>query len=563
MANSSGAPDFSRLGIGKAITHNRLMVPPNQRDYAWREENVVRLLQDFSNAIDKGIYFLGCIVLTRSKNSESLEIADGQQRLATSSILLASIRDRLFRMGDTVLVNSIENDFLFTTIRATRENVARLTLNTNDHEFYRKRILTRPDSPDRKVRAKGESQESIDEAANLISTHIGRILKPLSPQDHISTLTKWADFIENGAQVIVLTVPDDLDAFQMFETLNDRGLRTSQADLVKNHLFREAGTKINEAQQQWATMKGALESLGIEDPTLTYLRHLTISMYGHMVTREVFEKIKNKISGRGPTISFLQKVAEHASDYVALLTQDHQKWNDYPDGIRKSVDTMNLLQPVPARPLMLSIAYKFIPKEAEKAFRLFVRWTVRLLIVGGGRSGAVEESYAACAVKVVEGKITTAKEIFTEMKRIIPNDAVFEEEFAKARVSKTFLARYYLRALELYKKRQPDPEWVPNESTVINLEHVLPQNPGVGWSNIDVDTADAYYKRLGNMALMQATKNSIIGNSKFSDKQAALKASTYFLTKEIGEESSWTQSEIDGRQKRLAQLAVKTWPIDI
>ena len=41
--------------------------------------------------------------------------------------------------------------------------------------------------------------------------------------------------MQQRARVVLLQVPNDADAYRMFETLNDRGLRTSQSDLVKNY----------------------------------------------------------------------------------------------------------------------------------------------------------------------------------------------------------------------------------------------------------------------------------------------------------------------------------------
>ena len=63
--------------------------------------------------------------------------------------------------------------------------------------------------------------------------------------------------VEHSATVILLKVPNDVNAYKMFETLNDRGLRTSQADLVKNYLFGQSGSRLGEAQQKWALMSGA------------------------------------------------------------------------------------------------------------------------------------------------------------------------------------------------------------------------------------------------------------------------------------------------------------------
>jgi hypothetical protein len=60
---------------------------------------------------------------------------------------------------------------------------------------------------------------------------------------------------------------------------------------VKNHLFALADDRLSEAQQRWAAMNGALETLDDNDVTITYLRHLLISRWGHTREREVFNKV--------------------------------------------------------------------------------------------------------------------------------------------------------------------------------------------------------------------------------------------------------------------------------
>ena len=88
------------VGIGATLNQNSLMVPPNQRSYAWEESHVQTLFEDLSGAISVGSqpYFLGTLVLTQG-DTDRLEVADGQQRLATTSILIAAIRDYLEGIG--------------------------------------------------------------------------------------------------------------------------------------------------------------------------------------------------------------------------------------------------------------------------------------------------------------------------------------------------------------------------------------------------------------------------------------------------------------------------------
>jgi hypothetical protein len=299
------------------------------------------------------------------------------------------------------------------------------------------------------------------------------------------------------------------------------------------------------------------------DIVMTYLRHVTISLYGHTVERDVYEKIRDKTNGQGPALTFLEILENAANDYVAILSPNHTKWNTYHASIRKSLQALTELRSTPMRPLMLSVARKFAAKETEQAFRMFVRWTVRFLICGGLRSGSTEEAYAECARKVMAGDITTAKALLQALRDNLPTDKEFEASFATARVSQNYLARYYLRALELKKKGLPEPEWIPNDDVDINLEHILPQNPDSNWLDIDPETAAACYKRIGNLVLLQATKNSLIGNNKFSTKRPVLQASAYELTKEAGKPTKWGVKEITERQQRLAQLAVETWPLTV
>ena len=125
------------------------------------------------------------------------------------------------------------------------------------------------------------------------------------------------------------------------------------------------------------------------------------------------------------------------------------------------------------------------------------------------------------------------------------SDAVFAASFGEARVEKGYLARYYLRAMEMKVKDDPQPELIPNEEEEdINLEHVLPEKPESNWPHIDPELAQAYYNRIGNLVLLKAKKNSTVGNSSFADKRKVLKESAFLLTSEVGKSANWRTKEI-------------------
>ena len=138
--------DFNLQSIGGLISAGRLRVPRNQRDYSWEVEHALDLCNDIGEALrtSKPSYFLGTIVLTTSRG-QVLEVVDGQQRLATMTMILAAIRDIFEDRGESSMVTSIESDFLFRIDRATEAKVPKLSLNVKDQELFRNGVLLNPD----------------------------------------------------------------------------------------------------------------------------------------------------------------------------------------------------------------------------------------------------------------------------------------------------------------------------------------------------------------------------------------------------------------------------------
>ena len=180
-------------------------------------------------------YFLGTIVLTEGDRAGTLEVADGQQRLATASILIAAIRDYLFKRGDS-RYGVIESKYLIQPDLLTEELIPRLRLNVEDNDFFRKRVLALPDSKDRSIEPEKDSHKKIAMAADLAAKQVAE-LHSFYGRDAVTSILRWIIYLTEHARVISFFVPDHADAFMIFETLNDRGLELSKADLLKNFLF--------------------------------------------------------------------------------------------------------------------------------------------------------------------------------------------------------------------------------------------------------------------------------------------------------------------------------------
>jgi uncharacterized protein with ParB-like and HNH nuclease domain len=74
------------------------VIPSYQRPYAWTVDEASELfddLYDFYQREEEETYFLGSIVLIKEEDKNYAEVIDGQQRLTTLTILLASIASML------------------------------------------------------------------------------------------------------------------------------------------------------------------------------------------------------------------------------------------------------------------------------------------------------------------------------------------------------------------------------------------------------------------------------------------------------------------------------------
>lgn len=549
---------FTTLGLASVLSRDRLAVPPNQRNYEWEETHVQTLLNDISRVLSKPTledYFLGTIVTL--PRDGYLEVVDGQQRLATTAIIFSVIRNYLNGIDQGAIATHIDSEYLVKLNLDTGEMIPQLQLNLDDNEYFRAR-LTNAELPP----TQHSSHKHIDKAFEVARNHIEAVVAAHDVKDHADILKRWISYFKTNAFVVLLQVPKASDAFRMFETLNDRGLKTSESDLVKNYLFGRADERMEEVQQNWAYMRASLEAITDDDITITFLRHALTIMYGLVKTVDIYDTVQNNVLQQQAAVTFANQLELIARTYVAINSSDHEKWSDYSETAKRALKVLNLFNIKPMRSLLLAIAHKVEDKEVERMFQFCVSLSIRLMITGGTRTGRTEEWLADAAHRIYGGDITRFNALKTNLKGITPTNEEFRNKFEGATVSNRKLARYYLRSLEMVSKEQPEPWHIPNEdSDAINLEHVLPEKPEENWPQFTEDEVKIYCKRIGNLALLNASSNSSLRSVGIDEKQAVFKEAGYDTTKLIADADGWGTEQIIERQKRLALLAVKAWPI--
>lgn len=566
--------DVTRSTLAGALRNGPLRVPNFQREYSWQAPRVRKLFADFQTAMLKrqSSYFLGTIVVTPGHPPC---IVDGQQRLATTCMFLAAVRDAFIGLGERGEAKTIHDDFLFKYDRKSREHEPRLLLNTDDRNFIRQTILVDPDDRE-SVSARLHSHRLIRQAAEICAHRVALIMESVDTTPRkVDALNEWVRFLDEQALVVMLTPPNRGRAYQIFKTSNDRAQRATQVDMIKSHLFEEADPDTEEAQAKWSTMRSTVAGLNqtrLDDPLLGYLHNVSIMLNGPMKADDIFEKMEETVSGRSNALSFLDSLATYASDFAAIVTPSDAKWTGYDVRLRTYVH--NISQEIKMtfiRTLMLATAAKFEKKEAVRAFAAFNSWVVRFLIAGGSRSGTVEKAFGEAAKKINDGVIKTTPELVDEVRHALPNDVNFHAAFCLKSISSAKQVRFLLIELEAQRRGgSADALTQPTTDTsLLNLEHLLPKNPAAqnGWGHFTADEKKAFRWRLGNLVLLNNKDNGAIGDKPFQDKRPMLKNSeNIWLTKDVLEHtnttSTWTKDDIAERQKRLAALAVKRWPLE-
>jgi hypothetical protein len=526
-------------GVGHILRDRRLDVPAYQRGYAWELEQVSEFWSDLRAAFGAAAkqYFLGTVVLTTGAPGRST-IIDGQQRSATTLLMFTALRNEFLRRGDADRAKVIERDYIVTPDLRSAEEIPRLTLNEGDRPWLEAAISSRP-TPDADHGLNGDDALIID-ALIFFEGRIKDEAKNAGPQ-WAELLFQWVEFLEHRARVIAVEVSDEADAFLIFETLNARGRELTVADLLKNYLFGLAGKDIETLQARWIAALDALEASADEGVFTTFVRHLWSSLRGATRERELYGRMKTRISSKDTAMEFGEQLQDSARFYAALLSSDHPYWREKAE-LLPVAETLLRLGLEQNRPLLLAATRHFDDAELARLLRAVVAWSVRGLIVGGIGGGSTERAYGDAAVAVSEGRARDSEAVFVELVDVIPTDESFREAFRQKRVNRTRLAKYYLIALAHAEAGQADPMLVSDtEESTYRLGLVLPRNPSPDdWPNFPREDIGQSVLRLGNQ---------------YVEADGAIEPARELLTPK-----DWSPAKISARQDATTDLVVDLWP---
>lgn len=633
----------SAMSIRDLLESNaKFAVPRFQRNYSWGREQALELWDDLvenfevyrkarqssnTNLLTESQYLLGSVVLVRGDNIDNeFAVIDGQQRLATLTILFCTIRDMMrddlkkyngsppteTELNRRQIDESIEE---FTRYGIGTNMSWKLVLNDIDREVFREiqeyeeEEETQYERIKKKLRSDSrlsDSQQHIYENYIALHDEISDAVElgfkhPMPDQrttkskkkesdkydqrkikmrvENIVFIRDFLSYVANNNFVVQVMIENDSTAFQVFETLNSRGSELAKSNLIKNHILNKAGSDKSiqeDLSRRWDRIFA--ETIGEQDHdefVLESLRSRGTTTNHNLTTKNIYKIVRDNLRSVDPR-DCKRFVSNLEQDAEIVATLNNPKVAD--DLIRDEVYGIQLLRAKLVRFPIVAACRKWgeVNHELAQLCTILQKYFFKARIVARDHPGVVDKVMTD-VTSIVQEKPTSEilPEVWSMLSKKDDHD-YFVREFRRfMRKPKKDTARYVLYQLN---KEMSAP--YPGVKAIENLtlEHILPKKPE-GWSEKEFFAESGSGKtfadcvdRLGNLTLLELPPNAALKNKTFAEKMDFLNkkgdqvgylgSRLPINEKTVVAKDHWSEKTIDEREDGFLELAKNIWSLD-
>ncbi|MCQ2955486.1 DUF262 domain-containing HNH endonuclease family protein [Helicobacter pylori] len=570
------------LNLDGVIEKGVFEIPSYQRGYAWQKSQLKDFWNDLEHVSKLGDKFHYMHSLTLRKSDDDFgdidfEIIDGQQRLATSLILLGLLakitqnKDPKYSLINLEPILSYKYYGLNEAFRAITEEEDLEKFKTS---FYAKNLIS---------------------AYEFFKEKTSNITNP--------TLNKLLDALTKKMLFSVVELNDDrIDPFSSFETINNRGKDLSTLELLKNRLHFVAHKICDEEdlenlqQEINDTYTRIYHDLRFfkDDHLEGFLKHFVAYYYGE--NSKFKERLLNTAFDAHKKYHSSYDEYEKINDLLLYLSYSSKVWvflhmpNDkeleieITPKMRSLLDKMrrlNALSDNAFLPLLLSLLTiqlavrsgserHYTTQELEGLLEYLERFG--FLVYGVAGKDTAKKEWIRLAFKAIQacrfwGDKITIEDLPTLEKdffkgehsglKLLENNINFNN--AKKWYEWKNALNYLLYEYELYH----NPETTLNfDSSIESIEHILPQKPDQGYSAKEKSWAKNPHivHALGNLLLIPKNANSSLSNKPFEEKRKQYLKGSY-SEKEVAKNASFGIVEIQKRSEKLLDFLIARYRI--
>ncbi|MDU9774258.1 DUF262 domain-containing protein [Helicobacter pylori] len=572
------------LNLDGVIEKGVFEIPSYQRGYAWQTKQIEDFCNDLEHVskLENKFHYMHSLTLRKSDDDFGdidFEIIDGQQRLATSLILLGLLakitqnKDPKYSLINLEPILSYKYYGLSEAFRAITEEEK--DLEKFKTSFYAKNL----------IKAYEFFQEKISDTP-------------------VGTLEKMFDALIKKMLFSVVGLNDNrIDPFSSFETINNRGKDLSTLELLKNrlhfvsHKICDEEDLENLQQEINDTYTRIYHDLRFfkDDHLESFLKHFVAYYYGenskfkerlldtafdahkkYHSSYDEYEKINDLLL----YLSYSSKVWYflHTLDDEELRIEITPKMRSLLDKMRR----LNALRDNAFLPLLLSLLtiqlvgrsaneQPYTTKELEGLLEYLERFGFLIYGVAGKNTAKNEwielafmafRAYRYGGENIAIEKLPTLEKSFFNRQGNSGLELLEECIHSKKNTEKWYqwgkALNYLLYEYELHH----NPETTLNfDSSIESIEHILPQKPDQGYSAKEKSLAKNpnIVHALGNLLLIAKNANSSLSNKPFEEKRKQYQGS--YSEKEVARNASFGVVQIKERSEKLLDFLIAHYRI--
>lgn len=527
---------------GVLMRKGGLRVPRYQRPYTWTEREVRELIQDLWRAYKRGatFYFIGQIVLVKNQHGK-LEISDGQQRLATTTMLLAYTRDRL--PGRAKHYQQLIMD----------GNNPRLLLREEDANFFFGYVQ----EPGKMAELARHAETGID-SKDLLCAAARTIETELLELDD-RELDAFMSYVARACTLNVVDAAERGCAQTVFNTLNKRGSPLSGADIIKSDLIENSklsNDEANAAARKWEQIEDMFDRKDFA--RLLYMMPFLLTGE-RLLSPGDLASFRTAVERAGGVKKFLfDQLPRYATALRAIFANAIDVGPASAE-VNRRVRLMKEVEEWDWAPAAIAFLAEHAG-EHERARRFF---------------RALDRFTFACELSVVDNRVQEAR-YARAVKHVGDDKMLYGPKGALELTEKEQMA--FFATLNRSRKRDRQRRLLllrleaamPNGRMLhmtddVTVEHVLPKAGGAWWNDRFPDKMrrSEAANLLGNLVLITYAQNALADTKPYPEKRKIFfntpGAPIHELTRDIASIEEWTLNAIEERHERLVRILCEDW----
>lgn len=578
MKNFVEIPEPSRFRIGSFFQENSFLVPMYQRNYSWTNDEITDFWNDLNDIINesRSNHFFGQVVTF--KNSDDIqEIIDGQQRITTSALFLAALRDianNMYKEKQDVLSEDAGDD-----LRDIRRTVKKYLRGENGNRAAL--IVEQGNTPGDAtliqdvfnklttghVESVKERKDLTEPMRNLLNAYVSiknSIIKKMQTKktlvEQVGMLQTICDSFVEHFYIVMISAPDQQDAFIIFETLNSRGKDLKASDIIKNHLMYLMSEDLSTANREWSEISHALKD---DSSRITRFIRTYWAAKNKLVSEKVlYRSLSDSLKTENEAREFLSDLIELVPLYDVLENPTANKKNaSYFENkmLNKQINVLDKMHVLLYYPIVLALKKRKYSEQnmaivVNKVLSVFVRHRT---IMNEG-TNKLETGFADIAQKIYFNDLSKVEEINKEMDRkLLKNNFEIETKLqilskeGGLRGPKKWTLVYLIS--EIYDDLFEDTNYY--DETFLNDRFKVIQ---IG--NVNDGINEEFINYLGNWTIIE-DKSKFDTEDSLENRIKLLKGSKLEANQELAQqlEQGWTNETIQERQKRMSDVMLQLW----